>query len=242
MNDTLIFTIATGGYHWRYRKNIESQRAYAAKHGYVYSVVDWPKFTLLDLEIVWLKIYLLHEALKKEYRWVAFVDADAEIKPRCPPVSHVYQPGKSIYAAKGYSNRVNSGVLIFHNDNNSRAFVAKVLVNRTQPIPTEDSVGWGENGHVIHFAKQNPHVLVLDKRWNNNHNPDLHDYIRHYSAGPLRSTYIASVWDSLRFTLCRYAQAISRRVCARVFRAKPTGELLQNLCSAVVKRDKAFAR
>jgi len=212
MAKVLIFTLASCGYHWEYRKNLESQRDYACKHGYTYSVVDQPRLSVEGQEIVWLKVYLLREALSANYDWVVFIDADAEVTERCPPIESVALPECCIYMAKGYSQRFNSGVMIFRNSENSRVFIQKLLDNRERPLPAEHDVGWGENGHVIHYAVANPAVAVIDKRWNNNSDCDLNDYIRHYSAGPLRALYHAQGVDHCKFRALSFGLAVLRRI------------------------------
>lgn len=241
MKNVLIFTIATGGYHWLYRNNIESQRQYASKYGYTYSVVDRPQVSLAGKEIVWLKLYLIAEALKNSYDWVVFLDADTEVKPRCPDIVSLDTENKSIYMANGYSNRVNSGVLIFRNDRNSREFIKTVCENHLNPIPEHDSVGWGENGHVIHYAKNNKHVKVLDKKWNNNSHPDLQDYIRHYSAGPLRKLYKHKLLDGWKFQAFRIYSAFVRRLAISIQGSPDIKVLMYRACASVIARDSAFS-
>ncbi|WP_075187219.1 hypothetical protein [Teredinibacter haidensis] len=212
MAKVLIFTLAARGYHWQYRRIIESQRAYAEKHCYSYSVVDRPRLTTVGLDIAWLKIYLLQKALAGNYDWVMFVDADAEIKDVCPAIESLAQENKSIYVAKGHSGRINSGVLIFQNTRASRDFIDTVINNCRSALPPEDDVGWGENGTIIHYAKNNPSVAILDQRWNNNSDPRLTDYIRHYSAGPMRQLYKPRRVDYLKFRGLHYCLALAKRV------------------------------
>ena len=76
-------------------------------------------------------------------------------------------------------------------------------------LPDEDNVGWGENGHVIHYSHGCDFVKELDLKWNNTYKIDLEDYIRHYNAGPLR----VSRWIKLQHraigSLCkRYRQVV----------------------------------
>lgn len=188
-SSTLIFTVAINGFHWRYAELINSHRDYAYRHGYHYVCVNRPRLTSLGQEIAWLKLSLALEALKAGYDRVMYVDADARIRECTPALDHLLVPERTVYAAKGYSGRINSGVLIFVRDEASIGLLQTILNNIDAPLPREDEVGWGENGHIIHFFKNHPSVAVLPAEWNNNHTPEMDDYIRHYSAGPLREEF-----------------------------------------------------
>ncbi len=211
-SNTLIFSIAMNGYYWEYKKNLQTQAAYAMRHGYRYVVIDRPQISLLGMECAWLKVALMSEALKAGYDWVMFVDADAEIKPSAPAIESLRCEGKSIYLAKGFSGRVNSGVLIASRAEASEAFFDQVLAEHAKALPPEDDVGWGENGHIIHFAKKNPAVKLISARWNNNRDPYLRDHIRHYSAGPLRAYYQPGFINHICYLCHHYLVAIVRRV------------------------------
>lgn len=207
----LLLSLATGGYHWQYKKNIESHRRYALKNDFKYSVVDHPRLVPVGLEVVWLKLYLIREALKSGYEWVVFVDADAYIQPHASSIVEESVAGKYIYMAKGWSGRYNSGVMMYKNHPSSLDFLNCVIGSMGMDLPEEDEVGWGENGHVIHFAKNNSSVFELDTRWNNNYLPNLNDNIRHFSAGPLRPLYKPGLLNMLFFRAYHYIEAIYRR-------------------------------
>lgn len=211
MDKVLVFTVAVHGYHWQYAENIRSHERYAKRNGYEYLAVSRPLVSTLDMEIAWLKMFLFQKLLEKDFDWILFVDADAEIRDAAPPLASLAEEGKSIYASLGYSGRINSGVMLLRNDSNSRDFVNKIVENMEMTLPAEDDVGWGENGHVIHFAHNNPSVSIIDRRWNNNFSAELDDYIRHYSAGPLRSYFIPSRKNHFLFRSCHYFLAIFKR-------------------------------
>ena len=231
MPKVLIFTLAARGYHWLYRDNLESQREYAQRHGYTYSVVDRPQLTTLGLDVAWLKIHLIKKALSMDFDWVFFIDADAKIQPNCPPILDLQQQEKSIYVANGYSGRINSGVLIIKNDVASRNFFNTVLSHRDHSLPPEDDVGWGENGHIIHFAKANASIAIISKHWNNNSDAKLNDYIRHYSAGPLRKLYKPRAADFIRHKALNYFLAVLTRT-HKLFNSTETidNKQLHNIC------------
>ncbi|WP_425107471.1 hypothetical protein [Ancylobacter sp.] len=71
------------------------------------------------------------------------------------------------------------------------AFLDRCLANRHKQLPEEDRVtAHGENGHFIHFLKEEPFRLktfLLDDRWNKIVPPALSDdFIIHYT-GPMRA-------------------------------------------------------
>jgi len=45
----------------------------------------------------------------------------------------------------------------------------------------------GGNGHIIEHTNHCQFVSTLNRSWNNTYDPDLNDYIRHFSFGPLRT-------------------------------------------------------
>ncbi|AFU99799.1 hypothetical protein [Simiduia agarivorans] len=208
----LVLSFVAGGYHWRYARELESQRVYAARMGYDFRLAVLPVLHRLGPELVWFKIHLIRAALQRGYDWVLFVDADARIQSECPPVEPSLHKDKSIYLTRGYSGRFNSGVMLFRRTNASFEFLITLLRHRTDVVPAEDDVGWGENGHVIHFAKANPSVQALDERWNNNGRPLAADYIRHFSAGPMRACHKAGVIPMVKAQLT----AIINRLLVRL--------------------------
>ncbi len=230
---TLVFSVAINGYHWKYKKNIDSHRAYAAKQGYRYVVVDRPVISLLDMECAWLKVALMIEALKAGYQWVLFVDADAEIRPEAPPIESLDEVGKCLYMARGYSQRINSGVLIAKQSEAACQFFRKVLENSDLPLSKADDVGWGENGHIIHFAKDNPSLKLISRRWNNNGDFFLKDHIRHYSAGPLREKYRTGLIDQFRFLLSHYSLAVLKRL---IFQAELTPDNFRKRLALLIRK------
>ncbi|WP_372879228.1 hypothetical protein [Spongiibacter marinus] len=212
--DTLVITIAINGYGFLYQRNIASQRRYAQRNHYHYQAVTRPYYSPLGMEVAWLKLHLIRYALLSGYKQVLFVDADAYIQPQCPPLSEAVQDGYSIYAARGYSDRVNSGVLLLLSSPESIAFLDRVISMRDKAIPDSDDVGWGENGHVIHCLKDEPSFFELSNKWNNNSDPGLADYIRHFSAGPLRQRYQFSRPAKALFICLKLANGIRRRLAA----------------------------
>jgi len=217
MKKTLVFSVALNGYQWRYRSLLDSHRRYAERNNYKYIAVTRPGLSILGMEIAWLKIRLIIEALHSGYDLILFLDADTLVTDHAPPLTTPLQSGKDIYAAKGFSGRFNSGVLLINQSPYAKQFFNDILAMATQPIPEEDDVGWGENGYLIHLAKHNSRFGELDIRWNNNKLKVLNDYIRHYSYGPLFLDYRLPFQDYLLGRTYHYALAFLKRV-NRIFK------------------------
>ena len=199
----LVFTIAFNGYQYLYADFLKSHRAYALRQGYEFLAISEPSFCLLCMECAWLKLSVLLRALQMGYETVLFVDADASIGANTPAVESCFRGDKFLYMAKGYSNRFNSGVIIARNNVQLIADLKMLIDEPCAEIPQEDQVGWGENGHLIHLARRCAYVEELDWRWNNNHRTEQADYIRHYSAGPMRALFKASRAGLIRWWICQ---------------------------------------
>lgn len=197
----LVFSIAMNGYQWLYRSLGNSHRAYAKKHNYQYVQVTQPASSLLGMEIAWLKITLAIKSLQAGYDWVIFLDADTQVSDATPAIETLECTDKYLYGAKGFSGRLNSGVLILKNHRCIINYLNKVLFNAEQPVDSDSDVGWGENGHLIQYAKNAFYVEYLHHRWNNNQDPLLNDYIRHYSRGPMHPLFKPSWFDKVLFRI-----------------------------------------
>lgn len=189
----LIITLAMNGYQFAYRNFIATHKAYAKRLNAKHIQISRPYFSVLGVECCWLKLHLLNKALKSGYEQVLILDADTWIKDATPDIRINRRAGKYIYMANGYTNRFNSGVLWVRNHPEAIAFFEQVINHRLETVPSEDEVGWGENGHIIHHAKQSNIVAELDTKWNNTFNTELDDYIRHYNHGPFRSRWYKRV-------------------------------------------------
>jgi hypothetical protein len=185
----LVFSLALNYYEKIYGRNIDTHRRYTAKFNFDYLMFNEPGFTPLLMESAWLKIPLLVCALRAKYDWVMYLDIDTCVQERAPDFRSVFEDGKDIYLAPGFTNRINSGVVIVKNCLSSETKLIDILRHAGCEKPPEDRVGWGENGDFIYGLKNYSGLKILSKEWNNNHQPLLKDFIRHYSAGPLRKTY-----------------------------------------------------
>ncbi|NQZ24144.1 MAG: hypothetical protein HRT53_19120 [Colwellia sp.] len=200
-NKTLILSIALNGYQWMYSKELASHYQYAQRHGYEHQAVTRPYISELGVECCWLKLTLMRAALLSGYDNVLFLDADTMVNPNCPRLTHVFESGKYIYMAKGYSKRFNSGVLIARNSEQTITWLTRIINARFNPVEKENDVGWGENGHVIELSKGVNFIAELDQRWNNTFNYQLNDYIRHHNCGPMRTGFTHNFFHKIVFFL-----------------------------------------
>lgn len=187
----LIFTIAQNGYDKIWARCIDSQRRYAEKIGAKYVVVKEPRVIRVPALSAWLKVPLMKEGLNAGHEWVAYIDADCEIKADAPDFREAIDvvADSSVYMANGRSGRLNSGVMFARSTSTSHKFYQRVLDSVTEEIPETARAGLKyENGNIIYCAEGFEGLSVLDQRWNNSVDPDLADYVRHYT-GPLRNLY-----------------------------------------------------
>ncbi|MDX2368804.1 MAG: hypothetical protein QNK36_10430 [Colwellia sp.] len=200
-NKTLIFSIALNGYQWMYKKELESHKRYATKYDYDYQAVTRPYFSSLGVECCWLKLTLMRTALAAGYQRVMFIDADAEVTHNCPAIETLFIDNKHIYMAKGYSNRFNSGVLIVRKNKQVIDWLTRVIDSRLLSVANKNSVGWGENGHIIELSQNCPFICEIDQKWNNTYDRNMTDFIHHKNCGPLRTGFIDNFIHRIIFCL-----------------------------------------
>lgn len=166
---------------------IASQRAYARKIGARFVLINKPARVSDTALSAWLKVPVMLHALQSGYDWVAYIDADCEIRRDAPDFRAKLQDNQGdVFMATGSSGRINSGVMIARGSRNGVLFFERVLDSMTAKIPAEDRASLKyENGNVIYVNRVHGGVTILDSRWNNTHDPDLDDYVRHYT-GKLR--------------------------------------------------------
>lgn len=186
----LVFSIALNGYQLLYRKFLDSHKNYAARHGYHYQAITRPYFTSMGVECCWLKLTLMQHALCQGYQAVMFIDADAFVHERAPNLENMLSNNAHIFMAKGYTDRFNSGVMVVKRGKCAEKWISDILADKNKPIEPHDSVGWGENGHIIKHAHNKSFIMEIDKRWNNTDQPAMDDYITHCNYGPLRRGFI----------------------------------------------------
>ncbi|NLD99612.1 MAG: hypothetical protein GX640_07035 [Fibrobacter sp.] len=209
----LLLSVGLNGFNLLYKRCIDSHYCYARKYSYRYVCIDRTNLPLTPKESSWIKIPLIYEFLNSGYDWVGFVDADCMINSSAPPFESLDTPSKSIYMALGKSQRYNAGVFFVKNSQESKNFFKTVFDNCEFTIPEEDRLYTRyENGHVIYFSKKFPIIQTIDKKWNNNSDTSLQDFIRHYSGGIMRKTYKHTVTEFLGFYIFSTIGKFHRRL------------------------------
>lgn len=198
---TLVFSIALNGYQWMYQKELASHKHYAQKCDYEYQAITRPYFSALGVECCWLKLTLMRTALLGGYQNVMFIDADAMVQLNCPPIETLFIANKHIYMAKGYSNRFNSGVLIAQKNRQVIDWLTRVIDSRMHNVLDKNSVGWGENGHIIELSHNCSFICEMDQKWNNTYDLHMTDFIHHQNCGPLRTGLIDNFLHRIIFCL-----------------------------------------
>lgn len=206
----LVFTIAVNGYDSLFRSCIETHREYCSAHHFDYFSLTQTPEPVTPAESAWLKIVIALEAISAGYRWVGFLDADCDVRSHAPHFAEMFAdqfPEKQVFVAPGFSGRINSGVFFVRVAPESSRLFEEILRAADTVVPAEDSAPY-ENGHVIHYCKNNEITgLLAHDGWNNNSNLNPNSYIQHYT-GPLRQWFmrnraplrfrIRSIYDNFR--------------------------------------------
>lgn len=208
-HDVLVFSIALEGYSGLFRSCIKTQQDYCARFNFDYVLIDKSPRPLLPTEAAWLKLFLLRAALECDYKWIAFIDADCEVRLHTPSFIQdleQFNNSKSIFMAHGFSGRINSGVIMMKNSKKAFDYLEEVIQNGDSPVSQEDQALY-ENGHMIHYGKNNPNVQIIESvKWNNNISLNENSYIQHYSGGKLRMKYLKA------HQLSKYIYLIIRKI------------------------------
>jgi hypothetical protein len=181
-----MFTVATNGYDSIFQDCLDSHRNYADNMNYKYiAFTKSPPKGISGTNSAWLKVAIILRALKKGYKNVFFVDADAFIHEYTPPIESVFCPEKAVYMSVESSGNFNSGVIMIVNNQQSIRFFENLLLRADVPnfmLPKSDICLY-ENGHVINLAKNSPIVQIINPKWNYNYNTFLQndepEYILH---------------------------------------------------------------
>ncbi|MCK7616250.1 hypothetical protein [Roseibium sediminicola] len=183
---TLVFSLGQYEYDKAFASAVNTHKKYSERFGYSYCCVSEDGNSLLGRENIWIKTLLFYGALLKN-DYVLYVDTDVEFKEICPPVTEAVSRDCPIGVVEGHSGRVNAGVIFAAQTPYSLKFFAQWVASLGKPLEPRHDVGWGENGHLIRLVEVFG-IEPLETRWNNTFDPDLDDYLRHYT-GPLRSEY-----------------------------------------------------
>jgi hypothetical protein len=192
MRKTLVFSIATNGYHEIFSEHLESQRKYAKENGYEYELFKGnPPWGIDGTESAWLKIPLCIKAMDAGYTSILFLDADCYVKKKTPNLKAIYEENKSFYICKDYRiEALNTGVFLALNDENLKRDLWKALI--MSDIPTGMMPG-GKNmlyemGHLNYFLGGKSYTKKLPKKWNDNHEASEKSFVIHgvgdYEAKP----------------------------------------------------------
>ncbi|MDR3465502.1 MAG: hypothetical protein P4M07_06130 [Xanthobacteraceae bacterium] len=122
--ETVLCTVAIGeDYRARVQACLDSHKAYAARHGLAYCVLEkpivmWDRLASHDRAPSWLKIPLIYKLLAQGYRRVFYLDADAMITDMDFVVdalfSRLEQAGRAVLITEDEGG-VNCGVMFVRN-------------------------------------------------------------------------------------------------------------------------------
>jgi len=166
-----VFSVATNGYDRQFKHCIESQKAYCQRLGVPYFLLNGrPPWGIAAHDSAWMKIFMLQYLLKTFMAGVLYLDADCEVTRysedfRC--LDRIL-PGKSLFAANDFSNRLNGAVIYCRGTLAGRQLMNSLALSAWVPqsfLPRVDRNLY-ENGHFIWICKKSPHVHVLDQKWN----------------------------------------------------------------------------
>ena len=178
-----MFTIALNGYDAAYRSCIRSQATYCRKNGFSHVVVCRPLRINEVALSAWLKISLMEKALSSGDSWIAFIDADARVKPGAPDFRTVDDGEHSVYAAKGRSGRWNSGVIFAKPHAGSRSFFSSVLRSAELPCPTKTGTTCASRTATSSPSLVRPAPSPRSRwRGTNTYETDLDDHVRHFTG------------------------------------------------------------
>lgn len=235
----IVFSIAQNGYAALYRPCLRTQAAYCHGHGYEHVTVARPLRVPDPALSAWLKVPLLLATLRGGYDVAVFIDADCRIAPATPSLDGFLATPESLHMALGRSGRHNSGVIVARGDEPGVGFLERAVASVTEEIPAEDRANLKyENGNLIWCARTLGGVGTLDARWNNSQDPELDDFVRHYT-GPMRDRYrppalAGPVLRAVRATIAQPSKQPERRT--DTFRRE-----LDDLTQATLRRYPALA-
>jgi hypothetical protein len=212
-----VFSIATNGYEKEFDRCLKSQSAYCARLGVPYYLIQGsPPWGISAHDSAWMKVGALADLLKRHRQGVLYLDADCEVSKdaedfRCWDLK---EPGKSLFAALDFSNRLNAAVIYCRGTPAGRRLMRRLCLAAWVPepfLPRRDRNLY-ENGHFIWVCKNSAHVHVMPNEWNAGVYRELpNPHILHHGGTimrerrgeqpmSLRARFYAS-WTALRLPL-----------------------------------------
>lgn len=179
----VIFSVATSGYQYVWADLLETQRRYADRIGAAYLVLSG-HHGITAREAAWSKITITHRFLTRGAGWVAFFDADCEVREDAPDFRSLAIEGKHLYMSNGASGRLNSGVFFCRRDAAMIELFDTLLNESHKALPPDQRTAY-ENGHVILHATNHPGLEKIDRVWNNTVSDSRENHVVHYT-GKLR--------------------------------------------------------
>lgn len=227
---TVCFSIALNGYASRFRSCINSQKDYCKKHEYEYLCIDRLPWNITARQSAWLKVEVLQGLMLAGADFVAFLDADCEIREHTPDFRSIFNDHDSgLRLAPGKSGRLNSGVIFAKRSNSAIKFLQGIISKCDDSVPKEDATQY-ENGHFIHYGRKWGSIEPIEHiKWNNNSSINSQSYIQHYSGGDLRSFFDnekLSRLAKLRWNVAK-AKATRANVFKEDLRQLPISEFLR---------------
>ena len=148
-------------------KMLELTRAhnekYCQKFGFDYRVEIYhdPKYDWLLG--AWEKITLIHAAMKANYKYIVWLDADAMIIDTDTDLRKAIEPEKigASWHRIPQLNHWNVGVLYVHNSPETLEFVERWLAS--YPPPAD---GWNEQGVFNRIGRECKTVVTVSDKWN----------------------------------------------------------------------------
>ncbi len=179
MGSAIMLCIATDNYLTKFSSFLFTHYQYCKKHEIKYQLItkNMPK-----IHPKWLKIWMAIKLLKNEdINHLILIDSDICIGQDSPNILKNIS-SKSIHLCRGISERPNSGLIVFNNDQHSKEFLANIFEDRANSVDESDFVTpEGENGHVIKYSKIfKEHIKILPNIWNNTV-PERECFFKHYT-------------------------------------------------------------
>ncbi len=190
----LLFSIATNGYDRHFAALLDKQRDFACAIGADYWVArQAPPRGISAHDSSWLKIPLLVWGLRRGYEWVLYLDADCEVLACPSPATAFADEPAAVFVCNDFSARINAAVIFVRNSLATRKTLRRLWWSSFVParmLPAEDRNLY-ENGHLIHYLKNDSSVRIMEGRWNCSIYKEVADFfIFHHGGTPVRAAAV----------------------------------------------------